>query len=189
MPGTVGNRSILISLFLQCTIGFGGVRKRKTVLWIQNTAGETSTMGAGVANIFYHSEGRFQDPVSTKRVISTGIIMERELTEPGRLTNILIAEKLGQYVESGRLHLCPFLNLERVRDIIMDPPETIQIDRVNFRPYKVDGKDVNIRHTPQHFVFSDKMVYAKRSTYNDLCMINYLAQLEHDLTIFEFSQN
>ncbi len=101
----------------------------------------------------------------------------------------LIAEKLHQYIEAGHLHLCPFLNLDRVQDIIVELPETIQIDRVNFRPFKTDGKDVNIRHTPQHFAFIDKLILAKSSTYNDLCMINYLAQLEHDMRYFEYSKN
>lgn len=101
----------------------------------------------------------------------------------------LIAEKIGKYIDDGRLHLCPFLDMERVRDIIMELPDSIQIDRVNFRPFKADGKDVNIRHTPQHFAFVAKMSFSRESTYNDMCMINYLAQLEHDLSYYEFSKN
>lgn len=101
----------------------------------------------------------------------------------------LITQKLDQSIEAGHLRLCPFLNKERVRDIIMELPDTIQIDHVNFRLFSADGKPVNIRHTLQHFTFVAKLTSAKPTTYNDLCMINYLAQLEHDLSFFEICKN
>lgn len=60
-----------------------------------------------------------------------------------------IYEKLEKQVRTKHLHLCPFFNEFRVKELVHELPDTIDVDGVNFKPYTLpDYKQGEMRNIP-----------------------------------------
>ena len=93
------------------------------------------------SNRFWYNFGEFESPTKWK------------------INKRLIYETISKEAESKSLHLCPFYNIERIRQTIEDLPNYINVDGVNYAPYiNESGEAVNIRHIHK-FSLADTVRY------------------------------
>lgn len=87
----------------------------------------------------------------------------------------LIFQKLMEYAEQGHLKLCPHFDTERVKMIVFELPDKIVLDGVNFKPFKEDGRLVNIRHCPEFLEANNFVTTYKAAKWAEICLMNQVS--------------